>query len=115
MGMLDMVTALEWVHNNIAYFGGNPDEITIFGESAGSATIGHMLLSSETNGLFARGIGSSGSPLATWAFDTEPEMHARYYIVYHQYKCETFLVIKHILATSNKHLLSNVQNGCFFL
>ena len=79
--MLDMVTALEWVHNNIAYFGGNPNEITIFGESAGSATIGHMLLSSETNGLFARGIGSSGSPLATWAFDTEPEMHARYGIV----------------------------------
>ena len=65
MGMLDMVTALEWVHNNIAYFGGDPSQITIFGESAGSATIGHMLLSSGTNGLFARGIGSSGSPLAS--------------------------------------------------
>lgn len=77
MGMLDMVTALEWVHNNIAYFGGNPEEITIFGESAGSATIGHMLLSNGTNGLFARGIGSSGSPLATWAFDKEPEKHSR--------------------------------------
>ena len=77
MGMLDMVTALEWVHNNIAYFGGDPSQITIFGESAGSATIGHMLLSSGTNGLFARGIGSSGSPLASWAFDKEPERNGR--------------------------------------
>lgn len=41
MGMLDMVTALKWVHNNIQYFGGDPNQITIFGESAGSATIGH--------------------------------------------------------------------------
>jgi len=77
MGMLDIITALEWVHNNIAYFGGNPDEITIFGESAGSATIGHMLLSNVTNGLFARGIGSSGSPLATWAFDKNPQRNGR--------------------------------------
>ena len=73
MGMLDMVTALKWVHNNIQYFGGDPNQITIFGESAGSATIGHLMLSDTTNGLFARGIGSSGSPLASWAFDHNPE------------------------------------------
>jgi carboxylesterase type B len=77
MGMLDMVTALEWVHANIAQFGGDPNQITIFGESAGSATIGHLMLSPETKGLFARGIGSSGSPLAPWAFDHTPEHHAR--------------------------------------
>jgi len=77
MGMLDMVTALEWVHNNIAYFGGDASRITIFGESAGSAAIGHMLLGQTTPGLFAHGIGSSGSPLAAWAFDEEPEKHAR--------------------------------------
>jgi carboxylesterase type B len=69
MGMLDMVTALKWVHNNIQYFGGDPNQITIFGESAGSATIGHLMFSDTTNSLFARGIGSSGSPLASWAFD----------------------------------------------
>ena len=77
MGMLDMVTALQWVHNNIQYFGGDPNQITIFGESAGSATIGHLMLSESTNGLFARGIGSSGSPLASWAFDTQPEENGR--------------------------------------
>ena len=77
MGMLDMVTALEWAHNNIAYFGGDPNQITIFGESAGSAAIGHMLLGQTAPGIFAQGIGSSGSPLAAWAFDHEPEKHAR--------------------------------------
>ena len=70
MGMLDMVVALEWAHQYVEYFGGNPDQITIFGESAGSASIGHLLLSKETNGLFARGIGQSGSAIASWAFDT---------------------------------------------
>ena len=49
MGMLDMVTALEWVQKNIKYFGGDPDQVTIFGESAGSASIGHLLLSQQTS------------------------------------------------------------------
>ncbi len=45
MGMLDMVTALKWVQKNIKYFGGDPSQVTIFGESAGSAAIGHLLVS----------------------------------------------------------------------
>jgi hypothetical protein len=78
MGMLDMVVALEWVHEYIRHFGGDPDRITVFGESAGSASIGHLLLSEATNGLFAQGIGQSGSAIAPWAFDTTPELHARH-------------------------------------
>ena len=49
MGMLDMVTALEWVQKYIHYFGGDPNQVTIFGESAGSASIGHLLLSHQTS------------------------------------------------------------------
>lgn len=49
MGMLDMVTALEWVQKYIEHFGGDPSQVTIFGESAGSASIGHLLLSPLTN------------------------------------------------------------------
>ncbi len=45
MGMLDMVTALRWVQKYIAHFGGDPNQVTIFGESAGSAAIGHLLVS----------------------------------------------------------------------
>ena len=73
MGMLDMITALEWVHQYIGYFGGDPSKITIFGESAGSAAINHLLLSPASNGLYSNGIGQSGSALASWAFDREPE------------------------------------------
>jgi acetylcholinesterase len=77
MGMLDMVVALEWVHEHVRRFGGDPSRITVFGESAGSASIGHLLLSESTNGLFAAGIGQSGSAIAPWAFDATPELHAR--------------------------------------
>eukprot|EP00090_Calanus_glacialis_P005797 TRINITY_DN14495_c0_g1_i1.p1 TRINITY_DN14495_c0_g1~~TRINITY_DN14495_c0_g1_i1.p1 ORF type:complete len:687 (+),score=181.02 TRINITY_DN14495_c0_g1_i1:28-2088(+) len=77
MGMLDMVVALEWVHKYIGYFGGDASRITIFGESAGSASIGHLLLSDSTNGLFSQGIGQSGSALSSWAFDKNPEFHSR--------------------------------------
>jgi len=77
MGMLDMVVALEWVHKYIGYFGGDSSRITIFGESAGSASIGHLLLSDSTNGLFSQGIGQSGSALSSWAFDKNPEFHSR--------------------------------------
>lgn len=75
MGMIDMLVALEWVHQYIGYFGGDHNKITIFGESAGSASINHLLLSQEANGLYARGIGQSGSALASWAFDHDPEYH----------------------------------------
>ncbi|TRY73092.1 hypothetical protein TCAL_02196 [Tigriopus californicus] len=79
MGMLDMVTALEWVQNNIQHFGGDPNQVTIFGESAGSASIGHLLLSPLTNqaDLFSKGIGQSGSAISPWAFDREPNFHAK--------------------------------------
>lgn len=77
MGMLDMVVALEWVHQYIGYFGGDASRITIFGESAGSAAINHLLLSAETNGLFHQGIGQSGSALASWAFDSNAEFNAK--------------------------------------
>ena len=48
MGMLDMVLALEWVQDHIHKFGGDKDRVTIFGESAGSASIGHLVLSELT-------------------------------------------------------------------
>ena len=52
MGMLDMVLALEWVQKYISHFGGDPGQVTIFGESAGAASIGHLVLSPLTSVIF---------------------------------------------------------------
>ena len=57
---LDMVAALKWVQKNIRAFGGNPDRVTIFGESGGSAKVVALMASPLASGLFHRAIGESG-------------------------------------------------------
>jgi len=59
-GLLDQVAALRWVHDNIASFGGDPDNVTIFGESAGGMSIGCLLVVPEVRGLFQKAILQSG-------------------------------------------------------
>ena len=60
-GLLDQIQALEWVHNNIAAFGGDPDNITIAGESAGSSSVNALCASPLTKGFFRRAIAESSS------------------------------------------------------
>ncbi len=59
-GMLDQTLALKWVKNNIANFGGDPNNITVFGESAGGMSVGIHVLSPLSAGLFHRAIIESG-------------------------------------------------------
>lgn len=59
-GLLDKIAALEWVRDNIAAFGGNPNNVTIFGQSAGSWSVCYLMASPLANGLFHKAIGHSG-------------------------------------------------------
>ncbi len=59
-GTLDIITALEWVNENINSFGGNPNNITIFGESAGGHNVLSLLVSKKAKGLFHKAISMSG-------------------------------------------------------
>ncbi|MGO9318891.1 MAG: carboxylesterase/lipase family protein [Terracidiphilus sp.] len=60
-GLLDMVAALQWVKANIKNFGGDPDNVTIFGESAGSLAVSALMASPAARGLFQKAIGESGA------------------------------------------------------
>jgi len=62
-GLLDQIAALQWVHRNIAKFGGDPENVTIFGQSSGGEYVGCLMLSPLARGLFQRAIMQSGVPL----------------------------------------------------
>ncbi|XP_075548220.1 acetylcholinesterase-1-like [Dermacentor variabilis] len=65
-GMYDQILALTWVKSNIKHFGGDPELITVFGQSAGAISVGYLLVSPLSRGLFRRAIMESGSPF--WMF-----------------------------------------------
>jgi len=64
-GLLDLIAGLQWVHDNIAAFGGDPANVTIFGESSGGHDVMALLAAPPAKGLFQRAISESGSIHAT--------------------------------------------------
>jgi para-nitrobenzyl esterase len=78
-GIQDQIHALQWVKENIGAFGGDPNNVTIFGESAGAHSVGLLMASPPARGLFHKAIGQSG---AYWdsehgSISTRDEAHAR--------------------------------------
>ncbi|XP_039997440.1 acetylcholinesterase [Xiphias gladius] len=77
VGLLDQRMALQWVQDNIHFFGGNPKQVTIFGESAGGASVGFHLLSPDSRPTFTRAILQSGVPNCPWASVSPAEARRR--------------------------------------
>ena len=65
--------ALEWIRDNIKYFGGNPKEVTIMGESAGANSVALHMMSPLSCGLFKRAILQSAGATPRWGFITREE------------------------------------------
>ncbi|XP_074042065.1 juvenile hormone esterase isoform X3 [Leptinotarsa decemlineata] len=74
-GLKDMVMALKWVQRNIKQFSGDPNNVTIFGESAGGAAVHLLMLSPMAKGLFHKAISQSGCATNVWASCSKYTIH----------------------------------------
>ncbi|XP_060917563.1 bile salt-activated lipase-like [Labrus mixtus] len=72
LGLWDQHAAITWVHKNIRSFGGDPENITLFGESAGGASVSFQSLSPHNKGLVKRAISQSGVAFCPWAINKNP-------------------------------------------
>lgn len=76
-GLYDQMLALKWIQENIIYFGGDPKQVTLFGQGAGASSIMYHLMSESSTHLFHKAILQSGSNLCNWAIERKPLEFAR--------------------------------------
>ncbi|GBP34426.1 Esterase FE4 [Eumeta japonica] len=76
-GLKDQIAALEWIKRNINAFGGNPDDVTVYGASAGAASVELLMLSPTVQDLFHKVILDSASALSTWIVNPKGVEFAR--------------------------------------
>lgn len=107
---MDQVLALKWIKDNINAFGGDPDLITVFGESSGASSAGLHMMSSYSQDLFQRVIFESGSPDSHWAFMTQQQAKDRSTLYFDAVGCkqdETDELLACLRALDTDTILNN--------
>jgi len=84
LGLLDAIAALRWVQDNIAAFGGDPGNVTIFGQSGGAVSVVNLLAMPSAAGLFRRAISQSGSTEGTASIELAERITARFAEIVHR-------------------------------
>ena len=120
LGIRDQIAALKWVKENIAAFGGDPDKITIFGESAGGTSVQTLLAAHSANGLFARAIAESGPAAIPWPTEVADSITRKYLSILgispNNLKALKTLPVDTIKAASEileKYMIANMNEKVF--
>ena len=78
LGLQDQILALKWVQENIAHFGGDPEKVTIAGESAGGMSVMYLLMTETSKGLYSKAIIQSGPLISSYnVWDKNPRVYAK--------------------------------------
>ena len=109
-GMKDQVLALKWVKENIEFFGGDPNDVTIFGESAGSASVNYLILSKMAEGLFHKAISNSGTTLVPWTFQNNPRKVADYMADYFELPKESEALLEGLRKINGSDFIAAQPN-----
>ncbi|KAM9301766.1 pyrethroid hydrolase Ces2a-like [Gastrophryne carolinensis] len=107
LGFLDQTAALRWVQENVEDFGGDPQSVTIFGESAGAISVAAHVLSPLSKGLFHRAIAQSGAMTMPGIVVSKPEDLIVYQkLVSEIFGCEPSTVVKCLRMKSEEEILA---------
>ncbi|KAG5869997.1 hypothetical protein JTB14_036178 [Gonioctena quinquepunctata] len=115
-GLKDQTLALQWIRDNIMYFGGNPDSVTLTGLSAGGASVHYHYLSPLSRGLFHRGFSQSGTALSSWALIKSPLKRA--IVIGNHFQCQTNstkVMIDCLRKVNAKDLVSSMKEMFLFM
>ncbi|XP_029472365.1 cholinesterase isoform X2 [Rhinatrema bivittatum] len=110
-GLFDQQLALQWVHENIAAFGGNSKSVTLFGESAGAASVSYHFLSPKSHPFFTRAIMQSGTSNAPWASVSPNEARNRSLNLANLLNCSDSNETEIIICLQNKHPQEIIEKG----